>query len=114
MFGCVRVLNVRKPAEKIWVLALTDLRCNEDVLAVDATAQLASLLRTKFTEHFLIFLTCLVTENGKFTLNFPCLFVLTSFRNLGLESVLSHSTATKAPEMKWLNLEKSLCKQVSQ
>lgn len=37
--GCFRGLNVKNPAEKMWVPGFLDLRWIDDEVAVDATAQ---------------------------------------------------------------------------
>jgi len=56
---------VKKPAENICVPCFLDLRWSDDEVADDATAQKGSLLLSNFTEHPLIFFTCLLTEKGK-------------------------------------------------
>lgn len=77
---------MKKPAEKMCFPLFLSLRWIGDELPVDddddddvdATAQYGSLLFTNFTLHPLISLTCLLTENGRATLNLPCLSVSTS------------------------------------
>ncbi|GAA4642059.1 hypothetical protein GCM10023197_05330 [Gordonia humi] len=112
--GCFRGLKVKKPAENIYVPCSLDLRCSEDEVAVEDTAQYGSLLLINFTEHPSIFLTRLLTEKGKWTLNTPWLSVFTSVWKLGFELPSLHSTPTEAPEMKWLACENSAWKHVSQ
>lgn len=98
-FGCFRGLKVKNPAENMCNPCFLDLRWSEDEVAVDATAQYGSLLLINFTEHPSIFFTCLLTENGNWTLNSPLLSVFTSFRKLiSFELSSLHSTATDAPE----------------
>lgn len=70
-------LKVKNPAEKMWVPSFLDFKCSEDEVAVEATAQFGSLLFISFTEHVLIFLTSLLTENGRGILNSPCSSVFT-------------------------------------
>lgn len=105
---------MKNPAEKMCVPSFLDLRWIEDEVAVEATAQYGSLLLISLTEHPLIFLTCLLTEKGRCTLNSPCSLVFVTSLKLGLESLSPHSTATDAPEMKWLSFKKSRWKHVSQ
>lgn len=86
---------MKNPAEKIWVPCFLDFKCSEDEVAVDATAQFGSLLLINLTEHLLILLTCLLTEEGNGILNSPCSFVFATRRKLGFDdSFLLHSTAT--------------------
>lgn len=94
---------MKNPAEKMCVPCLLDLSWSDDdeLLAVDATAQYGSLLLNNFTEHPLIFFTCLLTEMGKPTLNSPCSSVFASSRKLGFDSPSLHSTATDAPANKF-------------
>ncbi|KAL3525819.1 hypothetical protein ACH5RR_014191 [Cinchona calisaya] len=96
--GCLRGLNVKNPAEKMCVPSFLDLRRIEDEVAVDATAQYGSLLLISLTEHPLIFLTCLLTEKGKCTLNSPFSLVFVTSLKLDLEFESPHSTATDAPD----------------
>ncbi|CAL8140546.1 unnamed protein product [Prunus armeniaca] len=98
--GWFRGLKVKNPAEKMWVPCFLDLRCSEDEVAVEATAQYGSLLLINFTEHPSIFLTCLLTEKGNWTLNTPWLSVFTSVWKLGFELPSLHSTPTEAPAEK--------------
>lgn len=77
--GCFKGLKVKNPAENMWTPCCRDLRWSGDEeVAVEATAQKGSLLRSSFTEQDLIFSACLVTEKGKWILNSPCSFVLAS------------------------------------
>ena len=100
-FGSLRGLNEKNPAEKMCCPCCLDLRCSEEELAAEATAQEGSLLLSNFTVHALIFLTCLLTDKGSSILNFPCSSVFTSVQNLGFELFPSlHSTATDAPAHK--------------
>ena len=72
-------LKVKKPAEKIRTPFLFfeffNLRAEE--VAEEATEQKGSLLLISLTLQLSIFFMCFATENGKTTLNLPCLFVLT-------------------------------------
>lgn len=97
--GCSKGLNVKNPAEKMCFPCFLDFRFRLDDFAAAATAQNGSLLRISWTEHDLIFRTCLLTEKGRWTWNSPCLSVFTSFRKVGVvELALSvHSIATVAP-----------------
>ena len=97
--GCFNGLKVKNPAEKMCVPCFLDLRWSEDEVAVEATEQYGSLLLMRFTVHPSIFLMCLLTEKGKWTLNSPCLFVFTSSLKTGFEVLpYLHSTATDAPK----------------
>lgn len=95
---------MKNPAEKMRTPFLffefLNLRKEED--AEETTEQKGSLDLINLTEHLSIFLICLAIENGKTTLNFPFLLVLTCCLKLaiGLFSSL-HSTSILAPEMKW-------------
>lgn len=62
---------MKNPAENICFPSFLSLRWMEDEVAEEATAQNGSLLLISFTEQPLIFLTCLLTEKGKCTLNSP-------------------------------------------
>lgn len=76
--GCFEGLNVKNPAEKMWVPCLGDWRWSKAEEADAATEQWGRLLLISSTKQLLIFLTCFPTEKGKLTLNSPCLFVFTS------------------------------------
>uniref|UniRef100_A0A7C9DU55 Uncharacterized protein n=1 Tax=Opuntia streptacantha TaxID=393608 RepID=A0A7C9DU55_OPUST len=76
--GDFRGLKVKNPAEKMCFPRFLSSRWIADELAVEATAQYGSLLFTSFTLHPLISLTCLLTEKGRTTSNFPWLLVFTS------------------------------------
>lgn len=105
--GCFWGLKLKNPAEKMCIPSFLDLRRRDDEVAVEATAQYGSLLLNNFTEHLLIFLTCLLTEKGKWTLNSPCSSVFTSLRKLGFEFSSLHSTETDAPAHR-INPEKNI------
>lgn len=101
---------MKKPAEKMRIPCFLDLRWIEEEVAVEATAQYGSLLLMSLTWQSLISFSCLLIEEGRWTLNLPCWSVFTSVS----KAPSLHSTDTVAPEMKWLLLEKSSWKQVSQ
>lgn len=98
-FGVAGGLKVRRPAENTWrVPFLFDLRRSSAEVEEEAMEQNGSLLRISLTEQPFGTSTALA---GSRTLNTPRWFVLISFLKP------AHSTATEAPEMKWLDFDKS-------
>lgn len=94
---------MKNPAEKMRTpfLFFEFFNWREEEDAEEATEQKGSLDLINLTEQLSIFLTCLAIENGKTTLNFPFLLVLTCCLKLasGVFSSL-HSTSTLAPANK--------------
>jgi len=78
-------LKEKKPAEKMCSPCFVAMRLTEEEVESAGTSQCGSLLLMSLKVHPLIVFACLLTLNGNFTLNSPCLSVTTSFLKLGIE-----------------------------
>lgn len=74
-----------------------NLRCSPVEVAEAATAQNGSLLLISFTEQAFMLSMFLLIFLGRRTLKTPRRFVFTSFVNLAVVVLSTHSTATEAP-----------------